>query len=201
MQRIVKIILLIFCFSLLIISMGCNSPSGITEDDEPTILFVMSEFVSDKEGKAIIYVDNKGNIYYDYIHEPLLTMLEEDRYVFGEIVGHVPSEEAIRYYNKFCNISEDARLEHVDTSGAAMIGTRQNFYGLTYGETEIETVRLWCYGSVVNILNDEDAKEVILWIDSWEWELDKEYWDEETQQWYPNPKSSKLDSAHWYFEE
>ena len=200
MQRIVKIILLIFCFSLLIISMGCNSPSGITEDDEPTILFLILEYDPDMEGYAVVYVDNKGNIYYDYLYDQFIPLLESGTYEFGEIVGHLPSKEVISNYNKLYKVLDEANYDIADVQGTPPGGPVQTYYTLTYTEG-INAKEVWDYTEDIMIMNNETAKEIILWMDSWEWELDKKGWDDETQQWYPDPDYSRLEYVWWMFEE
>lgn len=200
MRKIIKTILLIQCFILFALSMGCNTSSQITAEDEPTILFAIAETVPDESGGAVIYVDNKGNIYYDYLYEPLIPMLESGTYSFGEIVGQIPSQEVIEKYYKFCEIPEGVITAQVDTIGAAPGEVIQIYYGLIYNEETIEAKRLWTYSETISMLDDETAKDIILWMDSWEWELEKEGWDKETRQWYPCPEWSNLESAHWYFD-
>lgn len=201
MIRIVKMMLIIFCISLLVMSIGCNSPSGITEDDEPVILFQILEYDPDMEGYAVVYVDNKGNIYYDYLYDQFIPLLESGTYEFGEIVGHLPSKEVIDNYNKYYAIPEEICCEHVDTSGAAPGASIQLYYVLKYTDEGIEAERIWDYRESIMLINDESGKEIVLWMDSWEWELDKKGWDDETQQWYPDPDYSRLEYVWWMFEE
>ena len=63
MRKIIQTKLLIYCLILFVLFAGCNSSSKITSEDEQTVLFVIMEIVPDEMGLAVIYVDNKGNIY------------------------------------------------------------------------------------------------------------------------------------------
>lgn len=200
MRIIIKMMILIQCFILFVLSVGCNTSSKITAEDEPIILFVITETVPDESGSAVIYVDNKGNIYYDYLYEPLIPMLEDGTYSFGEIVGQIPSQEVIEKYYNLCEIPKGVVTAQVDTTGAAPSDVFQIYYGMIYSEEKIEAKRLWTYSESISMLNDETAKDIILWMDSWEWELEKEGWDMETRQWYPCSDWSHLYSAPGYFE-
>ena len=70
-----------------------------------------------------------------------------------------------------------------------------------YNEEGNEVVPLWSYDSAVAIMDNKSAKEIILWMDSWEWELEKEGWDEETEQWYTCSDWSNLGCVRLYLEE
>ena len=193
MRKTIQTKLLIYCLVLFVLFAGCNSSSKITAEDEPVILFAIAETVPGESGGALIYVDNKGNIYYDYLYEPLIPMLEKGTYDFGEIAGQVSSLEVIENYNKFCDISEEARYTDIDSIGAAPTDVSQTFYALDYNGKAVESVILWSYHESIMIFDNETAEEIIFWMDSWEWELQKEGWDEDTKQWYPSPDWSNLE--------
>lgn len=201
MQNIIRIILLIQCFFVLTIFYGCNSSSKITVEDEPKILFVIYEAVPFEDGCAVIYVDNQGNLYYEYLYDNYTSMLEDDNYAYGEPVGYVSNEEVINNYNLFCEIPENISCEHIDVFGAAPTETIQLYCAVRYNEDGADVVPIWNYDSAVSMLNDDSAKEIILWMDSWEWELDKEGWDEKTEQWYPCSDWSNLGCVRLYLEE
>ena len=72
---------------------------------------------------------------------------------------------------------------------------RQYFMVITYDNNQVEIKYLWEYSTAVMVLEGETAKDVVLWMDSWTWELEKEGWDAENKQWYPYPDVSDLKCA------
>lgn len=201
MKDIIRKMLLLQCLLFFMICLGCSSSSEVVKTDENKILFIIYEAVPFEEGCAVIYVDDKGNIYYDYLYDNYTSMLEADAYNYGECIGNVSGEAVIDNYDIFCEIPEDTNCEHIDVFGAAPTEPIQLYCAVRYNEDVAEVVPIWNYDSAVRILEEESAKEIILWIDSWEWELEKEGWDEETNQWYPCSDWSNLGCARLYLEE
>ncbi len=201
MQKIIKTILLIQCFILFVLSMGCNTSSQITAEDEPTILFAIYEALPFEEGCAVIYLDNHGDLYYDYLYEDYALILENNLFTNSKYVGHISNEEIVAKYDLFCEIPENVYCEHVDVFGAAPTEPIQFYCAVRYNEEGNEVVPLWSYDSAVGIMDNKSAKEIILWMDSWEWEMEKEGWDEETEQWYPCSDWSNLGCVRLYLEQ
>lgn len=199
MKNRIKTYSIILCIFAFIGCTACNDSVDVEQKEEPIILFAITEKVPGEDGSAFIYADNKGNIYYDYIYEPLIPMLEEEKYVFGEIVGQIPGEEVLQNYQKFSEMPENLCMEQLDVIGAAPDEVIQNYYVITYGNDHIEAQKLWTYSESILLLGHEDAEEIIVWMDGWEWKLEQEGWDETTQQWYPNSDWSCLYSAPGHF--
>ncbi len=164
MQKIIKTILLIQCFILFILSMGCNTSAQITAADEQSVLFVVRTCYWDSDAESISAIDNQGNVYQMVTEDYYLDMLETGEIYNAEVVG--TNDEVISFYNKLRKVDTQAQTIYLDTNNYPEAPDIY-YYGILYYEGEIKPVELYYYGGSHTMLEDARTEEIVDWMDSW----------------------------------
>ena len=137
----------------------------VTQKDERTVLFYMyieSELISDYK---IVFVDNTGSIYEIYPEKPLDELISSKEIWEGNIVGEVPSNEAISYYHKLCKIDEELFFYHRESSGSGMEAYIA-YHGVRYAGDKMEKVEL---GDSGYYTENKYAESIVEWMKEWEY--------------------------------
>ena len=164
MRKIIRTILLIQCFILFALSMGCNTSSQITAEDEQSVLFVVRTCYWDSDAESISAIDNQGNVYQMVTEDYYLDMLETGEIFNAEVVG--TNDEVISFYNKLRKVDTQAQTIYLDTNNYPEAPDIY-YYGILYYEGEIKPVELYYYGGSHTMLEDAHTEEIVEWMDSW----------------------------------
>lgn len=161
--------ILILSIAIIIFIIAYSSKyDRVARDDEKTILFFRTRYSPfDHLEYSILAVDNHGNVYLLFTQDSVLEVIENDMIFEGDIVGNVPVDEVMRYYNRFIRIREDIHLSYVEGLETGM-EPHFFYYGVGYKDGVETLVRI---GERKYVANNRNATEITEWIEDWEWSV------------------------------
>ena len=174
-MRKCKFVFFIIALACVLLASACSSPyDKITEEDEKTILFIITTYHWNSDTVDIQAIDNTGMIYATSTTGKVLPLIENGEIFDCEIVG--ANEEMLEYYELLRKIGTEVDSvyeEHQNYPEAPDI----YYYGILYDDEEMEYVELLYEGGAKRVLDADKAEEIITWMETWDWrEYTGIYW-------------------------
>jgi len=163
------IVLLIISIFIMTLLSACTNPyDKVTEEDEKTILFVMSISSINMMGNGsntCLCIDNMGNIYKWNSDKKIAEGIESKEIFECEIVNQISAEEVIDAYGNLCKMDEE--LFFISTHEEELATDRIiYYYGIRYMEGEAEIMRI---GDGQHYTENRHAEDIVEWMNSWDW--------------------------------